>query len=200
VNVCEGLAGRRKAWIGEFITASGFAAIAADVLDDETREMLGRELGDFTIPAIKSAVIKASREQLERALGDARTMVPFIAAFTEMLARGANEPGALLLDAKTELDAELHVVQWTALALWARERGVDLDGATSMASQYAGGLAAIVELARMFSWARGPLFGPNGEAELAKLHDYEQKSVAERVRKWVAEKPGRAEAISSLAS
>ena len=200
VNVCAGLAGERKAWVSEFIVASGFGAIAGQVLDEDTREMLDRELSQFTIPAVKGAVSSADADQLARGMEDARAIVPFISSFTELLARGANEPNALLLEAKTDLDEELNVVHWVAIALWARERGVDLDAALVLANQYGDGLAAALQLARTFSWTRGPLFGPNREEERAKLPDYELESVDERIVRWAAENPDGVEAIKSLTS
>ncbi len=200
VRIVEGLAGQRKRWVSDFISASGFGVIAASILDDETRDALEEELRKFTLPAIKREVIAADPEDIARALGDARSILPFVSSFTQLLARIANEPDALLLDPKTDFDAELNIVHWSAIALWARGRGIDLDKGAELAQQFTRGTAAMLELVGSFSWARGPLFGLNSETELEKLHDYERESIVDRIQEWLQSDPEAAEALSSLTS
>jgi hypothetical protein len=200
VRMVEGLAGQRKGWVGDFISASGFGVIAAGFLDDETRDALEEGLSEFTMPSIKREVIAANPEHIARALEDARAILPFVSSFTQLLARTANEPDALLLNPKTDLDAELDIVRWSAFALWARSHGIDLDKGAELAQQFTRGMAAILELVGSFSWARGPLFGPNSENELAKLQDYERLSIVGRIQDWLQSEPEAAEALSSLTS
>ncbi len=200
VNMVDGLSGRRDGWVRDLMAASGFRVIVANLFDDETLRALDDVLGQFSIISVRNEVQAAHPEQLAQAVQDAQSILPLVSAFTELLARFANKPDVLLLHPETELDAELDIAHWSAVALWARNQGLDLDVGVALAIQAGPAVTAMVELAGEFSYARGPLFGPDSERELAKLHDYERESIVERIEGWLEREPERANAIRSLSS
>lgn len=198
VGVARGLLGESEVWVSDLVTATGLGEIAASLLDKDTMATLDRVLGRFTLPELREVVVTCSTDDLQRGLEDSRVVLPFVASFTELLGRFKATDDLPLLRSADRVEGELSVVHWSLIAVWARRQGLDLDEGARLANQYGAGLASLLGLVRTFSLARGPLFGPDSESELSRLHSYEKDSVMGRIESWIRDHPNETAAIQQL--
>jgi hypothetical protein len=194
-DLVAGFLGEHSGWCSTLVSATGLTSIAGPLLDPETRAHLTRYLEPLSVPALRTMVMDASDEELRRAASDARQLLPFVAAFVELLARLAGRSDVLPLIGTGPLGVELAIGEWSALSIWARRRGLELDLGLDQAAEFGPALNAMLQLLRMFSFARGPLFEGNHEEKLAQLKPYERDSVVRRVRTFAEDNPELVETI-----
>jgi hypothetical protein len=145
-------------------------------------------------------VIEASEDELRRAAADAHVLLPYVAGFVELLSRLAGRKDILPLIGTGPLGIERSIGEWSALSIWARRQGLELDRGVKQAREFGPAVTAMLQLLRMFSFARGQLFGGDHEAKLAELKTYEREEVIRRTRLFVKEHPESAEAIAQAAA
>jgi hypothetical protein len=168
-------------------------------LNPDTVSMLEQTLGHFTLPELRRLLCPqlagSARAEPRRLPQDSP-----VCRSVHRTARSHNEHQRCATSrARRRTQSELSVVHWSAIALWARDQRVDLDEATRLVDECGGaGLISLVELTKSFIFARGPLFGPNGQTELESLKSYERDPVLARVGAWLAEHQDEAEAIRQM--
>ena len=199
-DVIRGLRGENADWVGTFLIATGFDQIGRRFLDGETLAELQRLLGRFTVPELRHLVERVNGDDLKAATKESAIVLPFTLDFVEFLARIANTKDVPSLNRNTRFEEELSIAHWALMALWARDRGVDLDKGVKLARLYGVGLRAALALARRFSYAQGSVFGPEGEAELERRKPYERESIVEKARGWLHAHPQAAADIRALAT
>lgn len=199
-DVIRGLRGENVDWVGTFLIATGFDQIGRSFLDGETLAELRRLLGRFTVPELRSLVERVNGDELKAATEESAIVLPFTLDFVELLARIANKKDVPSLNRNTRVDEELSIAHWALMALWARDRGLDLDKGVNLARLYGVGLRAALALARKFSYAQGAVFGPDGEAELERRKSYERESILKKARGWLQTHPQAADDIRALAT
>jgi hypothetical protein len=197
-DLVAGLLGERSGWCSTLVSATGLTSIAGPLLDPETRTDLVRYLEPLSVPALRAMVMDASDEEVRRAASDAKQLLPFVAAFVELLARLAGRSDVLPLVGTGPLGVELAIGEWSAMSIWARRRGLELDIGLEQATQFGPALTAMLELLRRFSFARGPLFEGDHEEKLAQLKPYERDSVVRRVQTFAEENPELVETIRTV--
>lgn len=199
-DIVSGLLGDAKGWVPAFVSATGFAAIAAQLLDTDMRGELAGFLERLSLPALRAAVVDATDDEIRQAGADSRVLLPYVAAFVELLARLAGRRDALPLVGDGPLGVDLAIGEWSAISIWARRCGVELGRGKEQATEFGPALTAMLQLLRMFSFSRGPLFGSDYEEKLARLKPYERDSVIRRIRDFAADNPSLIEAITSASS
>jgi hypothetical protein len=197
--VIRGLRGEDVDWVGTFLIATGFDQIGGRFLDGETFGELRSLLGRFTVAELRSLVEHANGDDLKVATRESAIVLPFTLDFVEFLARIANKKDVPSLNRNTRVEEELSIAHWALMALWARDRGVDLDKGVKLARLYGVGLRAALALARRFSYAQGAVFGPDGGAELERRTSYERESILTRASGWLHAHPQAAADIRALA-
>jgi hypothetical protein len=181
-DVIRGLRGESADWVGTFLIATGFDQIGQRFLDSETLAELHRLLGRFTVPELRNLVERVNGDDLKVATIESAIVLPFTLDFVEFLARIANKKDVPSLNRNTRVEEELSIAHWALIALWAHDRGVDLDKGVQLARLYGVGLRAALALASKFSYAQGAVFGPDGEAELERRKSYERESILKKAR------------------
>lgn len=199
-DIVAGFLGEAKGWVPAFVSATGFGTIASQLLDAETRRELNGFLEALSLPAIRAAVSEATDDEIRRAGSESRVVLPYVATFIEVLTRLAGRKDVLPLIGDAPLSVELAIGEWSALSIWARRRGLELERATEQAAKFGPALTAMLQLLRLFSFRRGPLFGTDYEERLARLKPYERESIMSRVREFAAENPGLVEAIATASA
>jgi hypothetical protein len=199
-DIVAGFLGEAKGWVPAFVSATGFGAIASQLLDAETRRELNGFLEALSLPAIRAAVSEATDDEIRRAGSESQVLLPYVAAFIEVLTRLAGRKDVLPLIGDAPLSVDLAIGEWSALSIWARRRGLELERATEQAAEFGPALTAMLRLLRLFSFSRGPLFGSDYEERLAHLKPYERESVMRRVREFAADNPGLVEAITTASA
>lgn len=196
-DIVSGFLGEAKGWVPAFVSATGFASIAGQLLDAETRRELNGFLEPLSLPALRAAVIEATDDEIRQAGADSRVLLPYVTAFIELLARLAGRKDVLPLIGDAPLSVEVAIGEWSAISIWAHRRGLEIKRGTEQATAYGPALTAMLQLLRLFSFSRGPLFGSDSEEKLAHLKPYERDSIMHRVQEFAADNPGLVDAITS---
>jgi hypothetical protein len=139
----------------------------------------------------------ATEQEIRRSASDARVLLPYIATFVELLARLSGRKDVLPLTRTGPLSIELSIGEWSAISIWARRRGLQLERGIEQAAEFGPAITAMLQLLRMFSFARGPIFEGDYEEKLARLKPHEQNSIVQRVRTFAEENPDLVETIRS---